>query len=274
MFHLALLLLALSCYTLADAKVLLEDKFTPTYCSCFFYKGTEPTGIIPPDGARICQRFANKYRFATVYDRKRRIPTYSAYIYEAKMSVRTKWMIEPQLVSQSYSETMELERCTKIPKKLLRESQAVDEDYKSASKTYDRGHINPSLHHNDGFDSKATFTLTNVVPQNRILNQGAWKKYEEDTIRNRAEGCSRTYAIVGAIPGNNAIANRVNIPGYLWAAACCTMANHTVRAWAVIAENSNKNKVDPITIQSLEAQISQSTGGSVRLFHDDCPRNV
>ncbi|XP_078530772.1 endonuclease domain-containing 1 protein-like [Lissotriton helveticus] len=274
MFHIALLPLALSCYALADAKVLLGNVFTKRYCSGFFYRDTEPAGIIPTNRAWICQRFGNQYRFATVYDQSNRIATYSAYIYEAKKSVRTKWMIEPQLVGQSYTETMRQERFTKIPKTLLLESQAVDEDYKSASNTYDRGHLNPSLHHNNTFDSKATFTLTNVVPQNRVLNQGAWKEYEENEIRKLSTGCTRTYAIVGAIPGNNVIANRVNVPGYIWAAACCTLADGRVKSWAVIAENSSLNKVDPITIENLETQISRSTGSSVRLFHDDCPRNI
>ncbi|XP_078530773.1 endonuclease domain-containing 1 protein-like [Lissotriton helveticus] len=274
MFHIALLPLALSCYALADAKVLLENGFTKRDCARFFYKGKEPTGIIPHGGARICQRFENMYRFATMYDRRNRIPTYSAYIYEAEKSVRTEWMIEPQLVGHSYPETMEEERFTQINRKLLRMNQAVNADYESASNMYDRGHINPSLHHNSECDSKATFTLTNVVPQNRVLNQGAWREYEEDTIRRRAQGCTRTYAIVGAIPGNNFIARRVNVPGYIWAAACCTMENRTVKAWAVIAENSSQNKVENITIENLEAQIKQSTGRGVHLFHHDCPKKV
>ncbi|XP_078530775.1 endonuclease domain-containing 1 protein-like [Lissotriton helveticus] len=274
MFHIALLPLALSCYILADAKVLIVPRFTARYCACFFYKGKEPTGIIPTRGARICQRYENGYRFATVYDRVRRIPTYSAYIYKAARSERTEWMIEPQLVNPRYSETMEEERFTQIKRDLLQESQAVNADYESASKTYDRGHINPSLHHDNIFDSEATFTLTNVVPQIRVLNQGAWREYEEDTIKRQAQGCTRTYAIVGAIPGNNFIAKRVNVPGYIWAAACCTLANDRVKSWAVIAENSSQNRVDPITIENLEIQISRSTGRRVRLFHKDCPRKV
>ncbi|XP_069482628.1 endonuclease domain-containing 1 protein-like [Ambystoma mexicanum] len=272
MFHFVLLAMALNYHTVGNAEV-ITSPFSDKHCPGFFYKDTEPKNLMPQSFARICQRFNNKYRFATMYDRQNHIPVYSAYVYQAGNSNRIGWLIEPQLVGNSYNKEMEDEVLTTIDRNLLRASQALDDDYKDTK--YDRGHINPSLHHNDPDDSMSTFTLTNIVPQNATLNQGAWRHYEEDTIKHQAADCTRTYAIVGAIPGNNYISKgRVNVPAYIWAAACCTLQNGGMKAWAVIADNSGINRVDPITLADLEKKLSTHPTRPVHLFHTDCPKNT
>lgn len=67
-------------------------------CPQFFLRETPPVIRHPPRSVRICQRYQNLYRFATLYDEDNRIPVYSAYIYNPGKAKRPKkWMIEPQV---------------------------------------------------------------------------------------------------------------------------------------------------------------------------------
>lgn len=68
-------------------------------CLNFFYNDTPPTGIDQQGYKPICQRYKNKYHFASLYDCKRRIPLYSAYILSCADGPRPKvnWMYEPQV---------------------------------------------------------------------------------------------------------------------------------------------------------------------------------
>ncbi|XP_078535190.1 endonuclease domain-containing 1 protein-like [Lissotriton helveticus] len=270
--HLPLVLPVILCsLTLGNAEV-IQNTFKDG-CPQFFYKNTEPSGIVPKNAARICQRFNNKYQFATMYDRDLRIPLYSAYVYERGVAQRADWMIEPQLVDRKNSKEMEDEILTKIDKTKLATSQAVNSDYEGSG--YDRGHLNPALHHLDGHASESTCTLTNIVPQNGRLNQGLWAHYEDATMRQHTNGCQTTYAIVGVIPGKTTISNgRVNVPSRIWAAACCITATKGVRSWAVIANNVEAGIVDPITIGQLQGEIGKYTNRGVSLFHKDCPINT
>ncbi|XP_078535035.1 endonuclease domain-containing 1 protein-like [Lissotriton helveticus] len=269
MYLLYMHLVILCSLTLGNAEV-IQHTFKDG-CPQFFYKGTEPSGIVPKNAARICQVYENQYQFATMYDRALRIPLYSAYIYENGMAERTKWMIEPQLVDPSNSKAMEADHDTDIDEALLAASQAVDADYAGAAEFYDRGHLNPAAHHKDGPASESTCTLTNIVPQDKTLNQGPWALYEGAPMRKRANGCDKTYAIVGVIPGKKTISHgRVNVPSKIWAAACCIMKTKGVKSWAVIADNTGTATVDPITIENLQNEIKKYTGRGVTLFHKDC----
>lgn len=68
--------------------------FTP--CLHFFYRSWPPKGLI---GTPICQRYCNRYRFASLYSRVRRSPWFSAYIYSAPEGKRpsASWKFEPQV---------------------------------------------------------------------------------------------------------------------------------------------------------------------------------
>lgn len=114
------------------------------------------------------------------------------------------------------------------------ESQAVPLDYTNS--TYTRGHLNPSLHHHDSVDRKATFTLTNIVPQREGSNAGPWARLEE-VVRARLEAfCpGPAHVITGALPyasGQRWINNRVAVPEYMWSAYCCTAYNSSLPKWA------------------------------------------
>ncbi|KFP85165.1 Endonuclease domain-containing 1 protein, partial [Acanthisitta chloris] len=248
-----------------------------TSCPQFFYKGMVPkTGLEPPNPAEICQHYNNQYQFATLYDTARRIPVYSAYIYEPGAAKRSQgWLIEPQLVNPKYSKSMETENNLLNREDIniqdIGSSQATTQDYVGL-KGLTRGHMNPSGHHSNFTSKKATFTLTNIVPQNDKLNSGAWSRYEVSTMAKKSKGCTTTYVITGAVPGNTNIANgRVNTPSHIWSSACCVTKSKLV-AWAGIAEN-NKDKVQQISLGDLEKMLSNLyTRGRVSLFHSDCPR--
>lgn len=95
-YLLALLLLA--GIWLSGASV--SDSFKD--CRQFFYMRAAPTGI---DGTRdslkrICQRYGDKARYATLYDGSHRLPLYSAYTFkknDGKKRMDTPWMYEPQV---------------------------------------------------------------------------------------------------------------------------------------------------------------------------------
>ncbi|ETE58996.1 Endonuclease domain-containing 1 protein, partial [Ophiophagus hannah] len=222
-------------------------------CNQFFLDG-KPPNLRPINPARICQRYGNQYRFATMYDRNGLIPMYSAYKYNPGEGERSKeWMIEPQLAlpGDQNRKSMELESTCGIDQNLLASSQAVDQDYQAAIRQ-DRGHLAPSSHQPDQDSKAATFTLTNIVPQFSALNQGQWREYEEHI--NTAE-CSETYILVGAVPGNNKINNRVNLPSHIWAAGCCVLQKGK-RSWAVIAENNQNNLAQRTAQASMEPESS------------------
>ncbi|NWV29458.1 ENDD1 protein, partial [Origma solitaria] len=232
-------------------------------CPTFFYQGTPPNNALRPNNpAMICQRYKNSYRFATLYDRDSRIPIYSAYIYQPQNGTRphVPWCVEPQLINQTYPNEMKTEDFLKkqyhITSQQIGQSQAINQDYKNLT-GLDRGHLSPSSHQSNNDSRVATFTLTNIVPQDSTLNKGAWQKYENQTMKNQTQGCTTTYVITGAVPGNKYIANkRVNVPSHIWSAACCIMGQNTTKTWAVIAEN-NKNQVQNLKLGQLETNLTQ-----------------
>ncbi|XP_062450086.1 endonuclease domain-containing 1 protein-like [Rhea pennata] len=275
MLLLLLLQISGSCLWLGYSEVVTSFESS---CPQFFFKETPPNEALEPNSpARICQRYKNQYYFATLYDRDRRIPVYSAYQYQPGSGKRPKtWMVEPQLMSSVYPSTMEREwtllKYFNVTSEQLNKSQAVFKDYKNLT-GLNRGHLNPSGHHSDDSCRRATFTLTNIVPQNEKLNGGAWKNYEQQTMIKNTQGCVTTYVVVGAVPGNNYIANgRVNKPSHLWSGVCCEMDNDERRAWAVIAEN-DRNDIQLITLGRLEEMLTELYGrDQVSLFDRNCPR--
>lgn len=104
------------------------------------------------------------------------------------------------------------------------ESQAVQKDYTNSS--YTRGHLNPNQHHNDTVSRRATFTLTNVVPQKAESNQGPWAKLENHVSKILQTYClDEAYIVTGMIPYEKdrwlKDEGRVAIPEYMWSAYCC-----------------------------------------------------
>ncbi|NWU87972.1 ENDD1 protein, partial [Onychorhynchus coronatus] len=276
MLWLLLLQVWVSCLWLGHSEVM--DSFKNT-CDQFFYKETiAKEGLLPDKPAWICQTLNDQRVYATLYDRKERIPVYSAYIYQPGSGKRPKtWTVEPQLIRDDLPRDMETEVALRenheVSQNDISNSQAVKADYTDL-KGLDHGHLNPSSHHDTQDSRWATFTLTNAVPQNSELNNGAWNVYEFKTMLKKTKDCQTTYAIVGAVPGTSYIPNgRVNIPSHIWASACCKTKHNAVIAWGAIAENNNQNEVEDLTLGELEEKLAKLYNrGPVSLFHKDCPR--
>ncbi|NWI38230.1 ENDD1 protein, partial [Picathartes gymnocephalus] len=249
---------------LASCLWLGHSEVVTSFASCprFFYEETTPNEALQPQNAAwICQRYSNQYHFATLYDRDRRIPVYSAYVYQPGTDKRPHswWFVEPQ-VSDGVRWPQD---------KAYAGSGTGDERVRLSVEGFLEWCFRQS--HENGNNKSATFTLTNIVPQDSTLNKGAWKEYEKKMMAQKTQGCTSTYVIVGAVPGNTYIANgRVNVPSHIWSAACC-QTNTNMKAWAVIAEN-DKNQVQSLTLGKLEKMLTQlCRGKKVSLFHSECP---
>ncbi|XP_053263170.1 endonuclease domain-containing 1 protein-like [Podarcis raffonei] len=274
---LPILLLVAVCQLNSPGRAEVVTSFEDT-CPQFFFRGTPPSiGLAPPHPARICQRYKNQYRFATLYDRDNRIPVFSAYIYNPGQAKRPNtWRIEPQLLDLALPPEMETEGSLLQERddmqEALKGSQAVLLDYKNLT-DFNRGHLNPNGHQPDRDAKTSTFTLTNIVPQYIKLNGGAWNHYEQSTMASKTEGCQETFAVVGAVPGESFIAKgRVNKPSHVWSAACCVIDNNHLRSWAIIARN-DENAVQTLTLGELEEKLAELYNQiHISLFHSDCPR--
>ncbi|XP_074000606.1 endonuclease domain-containing 1 protein-like [Numenius arquata] len=276
MLLLLLLQVWASCLWLGHSEVVTSFQSS---CPQFFFRETTPNeALVPENPAWICQHYNNQYYYATLYNRDLRIPVYSAYLYQPGPGRSTgDWMVEPQLMGSNSDKSMETEtylvKFRNVSLEDISKSQAILKDYRNLISLC-RGHLNPSDHHSDSTSRTATFTLTNIVPQDEKLNTGAWKTYKEKMMSMMTQGCKTTYVVMGAVPGNNYIANgRVNIPGYIWSSACCDLGNNQRKTWAVFAENT-KNAVQYLTLGKLEDMLTHLYGkGQVYLFHSDCPRD-
>ncbi|XP_066174960.1 endonuclease domain-containing 1 protein-like [Sylvia atricapilla] len=275
MLGLLLLQVLSSCLWLGHSEVV------SSFASCrqFFYAGTPPNDVLEPENpAKICQRYSNSYHFATLYDRRRRIPVYSAYIYKPGSGKRphTWSFVEPQLIGNNNLKEMEREWVLiyyyNFTTEQIKDSQAVVDDYEKML-GLDRGQLNPSRHQ-DGTDSKtATFTLTNTVPQDNCLYVRQWNNYESEIMPQLTKNCTTTYVITGAVPGKTYLVNgRVNRPSHIWSAACCVGGTQPKKAWGVIAEN-DMNQVEVLSLGDLEDRLTTLYGGNtVTLFSSACPR--
>ncbi|XP_035240427.1 endonuclease domain-containing 1 protein-like [Anguilla anguilla] len=247
-------------------------------CLDFFYEGKVPEwGAATPGAARLCQRFKNSYHFATLYDTLHRIAVYSAYRFQTSDGGgrEKRWFVEPQLVDLSLGAEMRdgYWLGQDNPGVYLGERQALNEDYTHSG--FDRGHLNPNGHHPVP-SRNATFTLTNVVPQNPKLNQNAWRMYESQLTDLFNVQCSQAYVLVGAIPSadNWIVKNnvkRVNIPDYIWNAYCCLDNNgQPTHSGGATARNTEQNHVDRRTLSELEEFLSQYQSPVGELFLNNC----
>lgn len=123
----------------------------------------------------------------------------------------------------------------------------------------------------------ATFTLTNVVPQNPKLNQNAWASHESNLAKMFNAQCDKAYVLVGAIPSvdNWIIKNnvkRVNIPEYMWNAYCCIDRNgFPIRSGAAVALNTEQNLVQECTLSEMAGFLQHYSNTPVgQLFQNQC----
>ncbi|XP_041727278.1 endonuclease domain-containing 1 protein-like [Coregonus clupeaformis] len=272
------------------------NSFDPN-CRDFFLNGTTPniTNIFVggrvqiqnqnPDRYKlICQKYNNKYRFATLYDTTNKIPVFSAYTYTGyiKGKKRNKWKIEPQLNNINDNSKMILDDGGgPYP------NQAGNNDYKEEKKKeeekekekFNRGHLFPFSYAIDQETKDSTFTLTNIVPQVVTFNGGSWEDMECDVRNNIENNCKddkniiKAYVVTGAAPSeSNKLNNRVNIPKLLWTAYCCNNSQGQWVAeahWGVNKEEKNGPPLVSKTLAKLYEKLSEHYPG-VQVFPDEC----
>ncbi|KAL7374949.1 hypothetical protein ABVT39_009686 [Epinephelus coioides] len=197
-------------------------------CSEFLLKHTPPNvpGVL--EGGRIldqsrykviCQTLNKVRTFVTLYDTQNRIPVFSANKYRGVDGGKRPppiWKIEPQLENIGNDKNM-----VPVSKDQIYNNQAGDIDYKDQT-VYDRGHLFPCSYGATVDDKKATFTLTNIVPQEKSFNKGSWQRMESCIKCVLDEYCINTnnitegFLVIGAQPGDDKLKDRVNIPSMLW----------------------------------------------------------
>ncbi|XP_040904272.1 endonuclease domain-containing 1 protein-like [Toxotes jaculatrix] len=267
-------------------------------CLDFFYDKTPPQGISAPGYQPICQRHKNQYHFASLYDRQRRVPLYSAYILSPAEGKRpnSTWMYEPQLAfSRAGSEMTPFH--SPVDQNVM-ESQAVFQDYKGSNFT--KGHLNPSMHQKTKEDREATFTLTNIVPQQKGSNSGPWNQLENEVLSRYKAFCKGPmHVITGAMPYESVerwIKNRVSVPEYMWSAYCCPSYSSDLPesvqpffpTYAAVGRNdrNSEEEIVPVnvkarasvrgydvrrmTLETLEGILRQRLSMPISLFHGQC----
>ncbi|XP_047440425.1 endonuclease domain-containing 1 protein-like [Mugil cephalus] len=255
---------------------LSPSKFT--MCQKFFYNKTPPEGFGTGCQA-ICQRYKNKYRFATLYDPQNRTALFSAYLMSSSDEPRPEdetWMYEPQLASEKEREMKPFP--DPVGQKVI-DSQAVLADYTNSG--YTKGHLAPSQHLNTEDDLKSSFTLTNIVPQKAESNNGPWSNLETEVLRRFKNYCNgQMYVITGTIPYKSVrlLNNRVSIPEYIWSAYCCPSfrPDPNVKGffptYAAVGRNDPNTDyaVERMSLERLEKVLLKRLNKKISLFYQNC----
>jgi endonuclease G, mitochondrial len=123
-------------------------------------------------------------------------------------------------------------------------------DYRRSG--YDRGHMSPA---GDRWNDEAmaeSFTLANVVPQNRINNERLWARIET-AVRKIALKYGEAYVVTGPLFEGGELqtigATRVLVPTHLFKVVYVPSRNI---AFALVAENVDTNRYDMKTVHEIE----------------------
>ncbi|MDQ3521322.1 MAG: DNA/RNA non-specific endonuclease, partial [Gemmatimonadota bacterium] len=95
--------------------------------------------------------------------------------------------------------------------------RVVSSDYTNSG--YSRGHMTRSEERTwSSDDNKATFLMTNIVPQHQDLNGGPWYKFEQ-YLQGLAQNSNKELYVISGPRGNKGTLNgagKVVIPTYTW----------------------------------------------------------
>ena len=183
-----------------------------------------------------------------------------------------------------------------VTRLMITDVPGVDGAYKAANiaaqtnlkAVLTRGHMNPSVI--NSFETnfmKATFTLSNAVPQFEASNSGPWQVFE-NKIKNYAKNTCGSpsrqgtlYLLTGRSEnGLNNVAKpplsdrftvgprtvKLVTPRAVWTAGCCVW-NQQAQSFAVMSNNHyNKNQLHQTQMKVLDLQNRLSSGTLVDLF--------
>lgn len=123
--------------------------------------------------------------YTSSYNHTTLIPNWVAY------ELTAEEIVEPALGNKYF-----------IPDPNVKEPQATFEDYRN-DECWDKGHMVPKADLKWSQNAyEESFFFTNICPQNRTLNNGAWKSLEHK-VRNMAKQYGRIYVVCGPIFDNH-----------------------------------------------------------------------
>lgn len=166
------------------------------------------------------------------------------------------------------------------------EHQAGDTDYNPYNQQgFDRGHLFPNSYACDLTEKKSTFTLTNVVPQNKRFNRGKWKKMELCVKKFLDENCINNnnkkegFVVIGAKPSDSVSTdssllnnNKINIPSVLWSAFCCY--SRSQNTWLAGAHWGNNRDDDLNYLETKTLGELHTTEGIDAFPGTRCPKDL
>lgn len=262
-------------------------------CKGFFYKDTEPERM-DQNAKKICQKLEyDHYYYATLYSVHRRIPLYSAYIFDPKCSStagRTEtWHIEPQ-ISQPESRTDHMVRERDSDENMIKKYQAISSDYSDSG--YDHGLLNPNSFQCDE-GRIATFTLTNAAPIDESFDRIHWKNWESalrSFLRSKLDshgGSAKVYIVTGTVPdddvqiphnGTSEDPERVTVPSHIWTAVCYKHHLNDTKSFSFgyIGKNQPEGGIRLMRVSDLNDKLSSlysellKTHQSIKIFVGDC----
>ncbi len=148
-------------------------------------------GIIPD--ATTSEIIVSREQYVLSYNKERRSPNWVAWKLEAHQmgsSGRTN----------DFQEDKDLEH-------FLNQAHSTYEVVapgEFSGSCYDRGHQIPSADRTDTSDNnRATFIMSNIVPQTPFLNRGLWQQLEQHTRTLVKRDHKKVYVIAGPIYGKN-----------------------------------------------------------------------
>lgn len=194
------------------------------------------------------------------------IPVHSGTLLQ-NQSYCVDFDVKRRIPSWVYYHLEYLETETKYTRpKFRHDNRVVDcprhEDYTNSG--FDRGHLKPAA------DSKSSdqifknsFLMTNVVPQNPTMNQGIWKRVENQ-FRDWSMEFHGIHVITGTSPNSSRTMQNTDIavPSFLWKAALRLQPDTMCIAFLVSNESINGRISEfLVSVDSLESLIG------LDLFH-------
>lgn len=244
----------------------ISSRFDPCLTEYFFnqfyprYLYPQAIDLFQPNETLICQKINGRSYFFTRYSTWNKIPIYSAYKFRSfrmlpNPPTRFYWRIERNLPITDQSSNRQF-----------------------VGSGLHKGHLNPrSFNMYDTESIRATFTLTNAVPMYPQSNWN-WYRVAENPLRQRMKNnCNYTnserYIITGVIPGMNQMRG-VNIPDYIWTAACCDnqrVVQRGTQSWSIgYLMNTTNISYQDLSIPQLEMTLSSLLNSRVQLFDNFC----
>ncbi|GEP07641.1 hypothetical protein MOX02_56790 [Methylobacterium oxalidis] len=131
------------------------------------------------------------------------------------------------------------------------DERARIEDYVRSG--FDRGHMAPAGDMPSAEAQAQSFSLANIVPQNRALNRGLWSAIEE-SVRRLASQRGELYVVTGPVfEGDSveAIKGRVLVPTRIYKAVYDPKSRE---AGAYLAPNDGEGTWRPVSLRTLSAE--------------------